>query len=240
MANHSPNPEKPRTPIVRPQITRLPKLTFCRRLFRRFMRVIAVIVVKAFTRTHIKGIENFPPTGPYIIAANHLGDADAVLGLVKFPVQVEALAKADLFGYPILGWIMDSYGVIWVHQGRPDRRAIKCALEALKQGLVVGIAPEARESLTGELEYGTGGAAYIAIKSGMPVLPVVFMGTENARVYRNMLRLRRSDIKIHVGTLFDLVQTGDLRSDIDSGTRQIMSALAALLPPEYRGVYEGY
>lgn len=240
MANHSPNPEKPRTLIVRPQITRLPNLTFCRRLFRRFMRVIAVIVVKAFTRTHINGIENFPPTGPYIVAANHLGDADAVLGLVNFPVQVEALAKADLYGYPILGRIMDSYGVIWVHRGQPDRRAIRTALEALKQGRVVGITPEARESLTGELEYGTGGAAYIAIKSGVPVLPVVFIGTENAHVYRNMLRLRRSDLEIHVGTLFELVQTGDLRSDIDSGTQQIMSALAALLPPEYRGVYEGY
>jgi len=238
MADHSPNPEKPRTPIVRPQITRLPNLTFWRRLFRWFIRGIAVIVIKTFTRTRTNGIENFPLTGPYIIASNHLGDADVVLGLVKFPVQVEALAKADLLNFPILGKIMDLYGVIWVHRGQPDRRAIRTAIEALNRGRVVGIAPEARESLTGELEYGTGGAAYIAIKSGVAVLPVAFIGTGNATVYRNMLRVRRSDIDIHVGTPFDLVQTGDLRSDIDSGTQQIMSALAALLPVEYRGVYE--
>ena len=133
---------------------------------------------------------------------------------------------------------MDLYGVIWVHRGQPDRRAIKTAIEVLNQGRVIGIAPEARESLTGELEYGTGGAAYIALKAGTPVLPVVFMGTENSAIYRNMRRLRRSDIDIQVGTLFDLVQTGDLRSDIESGTQQIMAALAALLPSEFRGVYD--
>ena len=238
MADHSPNPEKPRTPVIRPQITSLPTVTFWRRFFRWFIRVIAVIVVKTFTRTRMRGIENFPPAGPYIIASNHLGDADVVLGLVKFPIQVEALAKADLFNFPILGKIMDLYGVIWVHRGQPDRRAIRTAIEVLDQGRVIGIAPEARESLTGELEYGTGGAAYIAIKAGVPVLPVAFMGTENAAIYRNMLRLHRSDIDIQVGTLFDLVQTGDLRSDIDSGTQQIMSALAALLPLEFRGVYD--
>ena len=238
MADHSPNPEKPRTHILRPQITRLPNLTVWRRLFRRFIRVIAVIVVKTFTRASIRGVENFPPAGPYIIASNHLGDADVVLGLVKFPVQVEALAKADLLYLPIIGKIMDLYGVIWVHRGQPDRRAIRTAIEALNQGRVVGIAPEARESLTGELEYGTGGAAYIAIKSGTPVLPVAFIGSENATVYRNMVRMRRSEIDIQVGTPFDLVQTGNLRSDIDSGTQQIMTALATLLPPEFRGVYE--
>lgn len=239
MVNPSPKPDKPRTPNVIPKITRLPKMTTWRRIFRWFIRMIAVIVVKTLTRTRISGVENFSPKGPYIIASNHLGDADVVSGLVKFPVQVEALAKADLFYFPILGKIMDMYGVIWVHRGQPDRRAIKTAIEALRQGRVVGIAPEARESITGELEHGTGGAAYIALKAGVPILPVVFMGTDNTTIYRNMLKLHRSEIDIKVGTPFGITQTGDLRLDIDLGTKQIMSALAALLPPELRGVYNG-
>src|SRR4030067_146028 len=117
-----------------------------------------------------------------MVVSNHLGDADLIVGMAYSPYEVEILSKAELYDYPILGKLMDAYGVIWVHRGQPDRRALRAALEALRQGRVVGIAPEGRESLTGSLEEGTGGAAYLALKADGPILPVTFTGTQKATV----------------------------------------------------------
>ena len=94
-----------------------------------------------------------------------------------------------------------------------------------------------RESVTGELEEGTPGAAYLALKSGASILPVTFTGTENQKVYPELKRLRRAKISITIGKPFLLDQTGNWRQAVDRGTQQIMRTLAEQLPPEYRGVY---
>jgi 1-acyl-sn-glycerol-3-phosphate acyltransferase len=158
--------------------------------------------------------------------------------LAYLPFQGEAIAKAELHKIPLLGWAMDAYGVIWVHRGQPDRRALRVALQALKEGRIVGIAPEGRESLTGALEAGTGGAAYIAVKASVPLLPITFTGTENKRVYRNMIRFRRTEITMRIGELFMLEDFGNWKEDVGRGTEKIMYTLAQQLPFEYRGPYQ--
>lgn len=172
-----------------------------------------------------------------LVAVNHLGDADGLLGIAFFPQPVEALAKMELFDFPLLGWFMETYGVIWVHRGAPDRRALRAALRGLEEGRLVGLAPEGRESITGTLEEGTGGAAYLALKANVPVLPVTFTGTENIRVYNSLRRLRRPKMTMTFGPLFQLEDRPDRREAIETGTEQIMLRLARQLPIEYRGVY---
>jgi 1-acyl-sn-glycerol-3-phosphate acyltransferase len=229
--------EKPRSSTLRPELTRLPRLSLIRRLFRSFLHYLARIAVALLTRYELSGLENFPRHGPALLVVNHLGDADGVLGLAFFPRYVEALAKMELYDIPLLGRLMHAYGVIWVHRGHPDRRAIQAALASLREGRLVGVAPEGRESLTGGLEEGTGGAAYIAIKAGVPVLPVTFVGTENSKIYSNLKRLRRAPVSITVGPMFYLEQLPDRRESVRMGTRFIMERLAVQLPPEHRGVY---
>jgi 1-acyl-sn-glycerol-3-phosphate acyltransferase len=102
---------------------------------------------------------------------------------------------------------------------------------------MIAIAPEGRESLSGALEEGTGGAAYLALKSGAPILPITFTGTENARIYGNLKRLHRSQVTLTVGALFRLDEYPDRRQAVELGTQKIMRTLAAQLPPEYRGIY---
>jgi 1-acyl-sn-glycerol-3-phosphate acyltransferase len=191
-----------------------------------------------WSRLSIDGIENVPEEGPALFVSNHLGDADLIIGFALAPLPSEAVAKIELYDLPLLGWILESYGVIWVHRGQPDRRAIRVILEALDQGRVVGIAPEGRESLTGSLEEGTEGAAYVALKADVPIVPVTFTGTENERVFGNMKRLRRTDISVKIGTPFKLESSRLTRKSIAEGTALIMHTLAKQLPPEYRGVYE--
>lgn len=231
-------PPKPRAEVIRPEITRLPVITPIRQVYRVIFQWVVRLIVRVCTRADVHGLENIPQKGPVLFVSNHLGDADFFVGLAFAPVLVEFLGKAELYDLPVLGKLLDAYGVIWVHRGQPDRRALRAALNGLKEGRMVAIAPEGRESLTGSLEEGTGGAAYLAIKAGVPLIPAAFTGTENARVYGNLKRLRRTDVTLTIGEVFKLETGPDRRKAIESGTQKIMERLASLLPVEYQGIYE--
>jgi 1-acyl-sn-glycerol-3-phosphate acyltransferase len=230
-------PPKPHAEVIRPEITFPPRITFWRNAARGCLRIITRLLVRVCLKLEVHGLENLPARGPALLVINHLGDADAVLLVAKLPIALESFAKSELYDYPLLGWIMRAYGVIWIHRGTPDRRAIRGALQMLSEGRFFGIAPEGRESLSGSLEEGTEGVAYLAYKSGAPIIPLTFTGTENARVYANMKRLRRTKVTMTMGQAFHLKETGDRKEALREGTQQIMQVLASQLPEEYRGVY---
>jgi len=133
---------------------------------------------------------------------------------------------------------MDWYGIIWLHRGRADIRALRAALDGFKEGRVIVIAPEGRYSPTGQLEEGNDGAAFLAYKSGAMILPIAITGTENENVYGHMKKLKRAPVHVKVGKMFQLENQAQTRQEaMTQGTRQIMSALANLLPEKYRGEY---
>jgi 1-acyl-sn-glycerol-3-phosphate acyltransferase len=206
---------------------------------RRLLRLVARLLVWLFTRTHASGLENLPSKDGALVVSNHLGDADLVLGIAVSPRPTEVLAKAELYDHPLAGPLLRAYGAIWVHRGRPDRRALRTAIQGLTQGRLIAIAPEGRESVIGGLEEGTHGAAYLALKAGVPVVPVTVTGTENDRIYPNMKRLKRTPVTITIGPPVQLQPAKNWRAAIDQGTERIMQLLADQLPPEYQGVYRG-
>ena len=230
-------PPKPITDIWRPDLTRLPPLTTQRRFFRQAARNIACLLLRLLTRTSISGREHLQSTRPALIAVNHLGDADAVALLAAFSVGPEVLAKIEMLHFPVIGRLMDWYGMIWLHRGQPDRRALRAALDAFQQGRSVVVAPEGRYSLREGLEPGGKGAAYLAAKAHVPVMPVALTGTPNDRVYGSLRRLERPRITVTIGEPLLLSAAHDDRQALEADTEHIMYALAALLPPEYRGAY---
>jgi 1-acyl-sn-glycerol-3-phosphate acyltransferase len=230
-------PPKPVATTIRHEITRLPELTPGRKVFRRLFHSFVRLLVRLLVSLRVQGMENIVRQGPVLIVSNHLGDADWLVGLAIAPYEVESFVKSELYDFPVLGKVLEAYGVIWIHRGQPDRRAIRSALEGLQSGRILAIAPEGRESVTGALEEGTGGAAYLGIKSGAPIQPVTVTGTENSRIFSNLKRLRRSQVTITIGPAFSLERQGSLRLDIEAGTERIMHTLAGQLPIEYRGVY---
>jgi 1-acyl-sn-glycerol-3-phosphate acyltransferase len=231
------SPPKPVSDFVGLEITRLPDLTVWRRLFRWLILRVLRLVVGLLVRCRVTGRENLPQQGAALLVSNHLGDADLVVGMAFAPKPVEVISKAELHDFPVVGKLMDAYGVIWVHRGQPDRRALRAALQGLSQGRMVAIAPEGRESMSGALEEGTRGAAFLALKAAVPVLPVTVTGTENWRVYGNLKRFRRTEITLTVGEPFYLEAEGDQRQALQQGTLKIMRKLADQLPEEYRGYY---
>lgn len=231
-------PPKPVTDVWRPDLVRLPVLSRARLAFRAFAHGLLKLVARVCLRVTTEGMENLPLTGSLIIVINHLGDADAPALISALPFTPDALGKIELYNLPILGKLMDWYGVIWLHRGRPDKRALRAALDGLAEGRRIIIAPEGRYSLSGALEEGTGGAAFLAYKSGAPLVPIVITGTENENVYGHMKRLRRAPVHVRVGKLFRLDgQASARREALSEGTSRIMAALAELLPERYRGEY---
>jgi 1-acyl-sn-glycerol-3-phosphate acyltransferase len=220
----------------------LAKLTFGRRLFRFFLRGLTKLLTFLLLRAKVSGLENFPRRGPAIIVFNHLGDADAVLMLATLPIRspAEGIGKIELNDHWLVGPIFRAYGIIWVHRGQPDRRAIRAALDALAEGRMVSIAPEGRQSVIGGLEDGNDGAAFLALKSGAPIVPVALTGTENPNVYGHLKEWKRALVTLSVGKPFFIREhpQGDRRKTIQDGTRQIMETLARLLPEAYRGNYK--
>ena len=230
-------PPKPISETWRPELTRLPDRSISRRFFRWFMRGFCRILLFLFTNLKISGLENYPSKGPALVVINHVGDADGVLGVAYWPIFTDAFAKVELYDLPILGKIIDWIGVIWVHRGQPDRRAITCALEGFRKGRIISIAPEGRESVTVGLEEGTDGAAFLAWKGNVPIVPVAITGTNNDRLYHNMKHLKRTAVTMTFGKPFYLPEIRDRKLAMQEGTRLIMENLARLLPEELRGKY---
>lgn len=237
MLNRPSSPPKPVSDIWRPDLVALPRLTLGRRLFRWFARRVVKLLTFLFMDATVTGMENFPRRGPAIVVINHLGDADVVLLGASIPSMIEGMGKIELNEHWLVGPAFRAYGVIWVHRGRPDRKALRAALDGLAEGRMLALAPEGRQSVIGGLDEGNSGAAFLALKSGAPVVPVAMTGTENENIYSHMKRLRRAKVTLSVGEPFHLQEMPDRQAALQQGTRQIMQSLADLLPEAYRGNY---
>lgn len=128
----------------------------------------------------VEGLEHIAPNGSYVIVSNHLSYMDTPVVLANIPVQFRFLAKRGLFQIPFLGTHLGQAGHIPVPRGDP-RASIKTmqqAAEVIQQrGISMLIFPEGGRSRDGNLRPFKEGAAYIAIRAGVPILPVAIIGT---------------------------------------------------------------
>ncbi len=238
MQNPPSLPPKPVSEVWRPELTRLPDYSWRRKLARRALQWLERLLVATRLKLTVRGLENFPAQGPALIVLNHLGDADIVVILSQLRTQeIDPLAASNLYDIPALRFVAEAYGVIWLHRGRPDRRALSCALESLQCGRFVTIAPEGRESVVGGLEQGLDGAAFLALRADVSIVPIALTGTENPRIYNFKLWGKRPPVTMTVGQPFRLARSEDRHANLKNGTDQIMRQLAGLLPMEYRGAY---
>lgn len=131
--------------------------------------------VRAWWRLEIHGAERVPAGGPVVMAANHVGWLDGPLLAICSPRPVHALTKSEMFDGP-LGHFLHAVGQIPLDRHHVDLRAIRMAVAALEAGRVVGVFPEGERG-AGEMVSPRAGAAYLALRTGAPVVPVSFLGT---------------------------------------------------------------
>ncbi len=204
-----------------------------------FLRKVIYVLLRLLFRLEITGAEHLNlPGGPLLIVTNHLHWLDPPLVFAIVPLRTTVFAAEKWADSFFIGDLFRLVGnAIFVHRGEVDRRALSRALAVLKAGGVLGIAPEGTRSRTGTLQRGRTGVAYLASRTGATILPIGLAGQEKA--FRTLFRLRRPTIHIRIGEPFKLPGTpNQAKGDqLDQYTDLIMRRLAALLPPEYRGVY---
>ncbi|HEX7556678.1 MAG TPA: lysophospholipid acyltransferase family protein [Leptolinea sp.] len=199
-------------------------------------------VIKKFIeltiRTHMEQLANMPLTGPFLIAGNHVNSLD---GIVMFhcvkPRPLTTLTKEENFSNPLIRILSETWGAIPIKRGSVDNTAMTMALAALKEGKMLAILPEGTRSHTGEMQQGKPGILPLAIKSGVPIVPVGFHGHEG--FMKNLLSFRKTDFYLEIGQPFYIKAT---MRELDRETRQIatdevMYRVAMLLPEKYRGYY---
>jgi 1-acyl-sn-glycerol-3-phosphate acyltransferase len=130
-----------------------------------------------FFRIRVSGRENIPPKGPFLMYANHVHALDMFLIASKMKPRVHYMAKAELFKNKILAFLLKHVGAFPVHRGKGDVGSIKTVYRLLEKGSVVGIFPEGTRTKKKDLTKKKGGAALMALTSGVPILPVAVEGS---------------------------------------------------------------
>lgn len=207
------------------------KYTTLRSLVRFVMNIIADV--------EIVGLEKLPQ-GNVLLVANHLGRLDTAVLLYAIERNDIIIAVAEKYkNHPLFGAMGRAVDAIWLNRFEADFSALREILARMKKGGLMVIAPEGTRSKTEALQEGKMGAAFLAAKSGYPVLTVSLTGTEDHGVVRNLLRFRRSKIRAVAGESFTIeIKNGKGRDEaMRQATDEIMCRLAANLPEKYRGVY---
>ena len=144
------------------------------------------LLVAAGVRVHVEGLEQIDPNGSYVFIANHASYYDTPVALANIPVQFRFLAKRGLFQIPFLGTHLSRAGHIPVPREDP-RAAVKVMQTAAdtiqRKRISLLIFPEGGRSHDGVLRPFKEGGAYIAIRAGVPVVPLVLIGTRDVLPY---------------------------------------------------------
>ncbi len=207
---------------------------FLRRLFTGLMHILY--------RYEIIGRENFPASGPVIVAVNHLHLLDPLAVAPAIERQIMTLAAEKYIPNLIVGTLLRLAGVIFVHRGEVDREALRSCLNVLSTGRVLAVAPEGTRSKTGAMQWAKPGISYIislvkrAKAINVPIVPIAVFGDERLR---DWLRLKRPSCKVIIGRPFRLpeIEGKPTLEQLQEMADLVMIKIGLLLPPSYRGVY---
>lgn len=215
----------------------------------RFAFSVARQPVGWVTRRHWSGMQNLPTHGGYIVASNHISEFDSMT-LMHFigdqGVPVRTIAKKELFDVPGLGWLMHQAGQIPVDRKEHARDVLAPAEEALRAGECLAIYPEGTvtRDLHGWPMRGRTGVARLALRAGVPVIPLGQWGAQDVfgRYDHIPNLLGRSDVWVKAGTPVDLSDLAERKDDPQAwreATDRIMAAITHIVE-DIRGEKMGH
>lgn len=206
----------------------------------RFVRFIVKVVFTLLARVEKIDWDNLPSQGSLIITANHAGRLEVLLVFYLLDRQDIILIIAEKYRKSAFWrWFAKRVDGIFIDRFGADFAALREVLKRLKKGGVLAIAPEGTRSHTGTLLEARHGAAYIAAKSGVTIVPVGATGTWDKEVLDNLKHFRRTRVRIQVGKPYTLppLKPDTREEQLQQYTDEIMCQVAALLPKELRGFY---
>lgn len=145
--------------------------------FYRFARGLASGVLRLMFRIRIEGLENLPKDQTFVVCANHKSNLDPPFLGLSLPITLRYMAKEELFRNKLFGSLLRAVGAFPIRRGKSDVGALRAAVKMLENGECVAIFPEgARGKHKDHLRKGKQGAALIAVKAGVNILPVGIEG----------------------------------------------------------------
>ena len=210
---------------------------------RNFIRWLIRLIFNLIARVEVRGYENLPKEGSYVIATNHLGFVDV-------PIAFYALDRWDMFvmigekwqNIGLFRWVGRYFNFVFIDRFNPDIKTLRKVISLMQENNILVIAPEGTRSRTGALSQAKPGASYLATKLNRPIVPVGITGTEDEVLLDNLKKLRRSHFIVTAGPIFTLPPLPRENRDeaLNQYTDDIMCHIAALLPEKYRGVYANH
>ena len=186
---------------------------------------------------HAEGLEHVPAEGPALIMINHIAFIDPLTVVISLKRNIVPLAKKEVYDYPLIGIFPKIWGVVPVSRGEVDRQAIRKVLNILDAGEIVLVAPEGTRGP--QLKAAKEGIAYLASRSGAPVIPTAIEGTEPFPALRFTPAWKTSGAVVRFGAPFRYREAYRRagREDLHKMTNEAMYVLAAMLPAQRRGCY---
>lgn len=197
----------------------------------RILRLFAILFFKILFRVKVKGKENIPESGHFLIASNHISFLDPIAIGVSSPRPLNFMARDDLFNNRIFGWLLRNVNVFPVkRENREDISAIREALKRLRNGKGLVIFPEGRRGDSDKLGEGRVGAALLAYKSGALIIPAFIKGSDKA-LPRDAKFIRLEPISVTFGNSINIGELGlkgDKKEIYKEITEMVMEAISKL------------
>jgi 1-acyl-sn-glycerol-3-phosphate acyltransferase len=185
----------------------------------------------AGVRVATEGLERLDPARSYIFMSNHVSNLDPPILIRKIPGRTSVMVKKELFKYPILGQAMRIGSLVPVDRGSRDAGidAVKEAEDVIKKGLSMMIYIEGKRSFDGKLLPFKKGPFYLAIESGVPVVPVTIAGTHEC-MPKGQFAVKPGLVRLIFHPPIEPKDFGDR----DQLMEQVRQAIESGLPEQYR------
>ena len=201
----------------------------------RAVKSAVTLAIRTLSDIRVEGIEHLPLTGGCVLAINHLSMADGPVIFSLLPRRTVMFASIHLRRSALMHWVLSDMGdAIYVRRGEGDTEALASGLAVLRAGGMLGLGPEGTRSPAG-LSRGHTGIAWLATQANVPVIPLAAWGQE--KLPHHLRSLRRAPVQVRIGPPLHFDEPAPDAARLRDVTDQVMRSIAALLPPEYQGVY---
>jgi 1-acyl-sn-glycerol-3-phosphate acyltransferase len=206
------------------------------------LKAVLTPVLRFFYRVRVEGLEHVAPSGPAILASNHVSFSDSIFLPLVLPRRITFVAKAEYFEDPKTAWFFKAVGQIPIKRGggSASLRALESATGVLKDGGLFGIYPEGTRSPDGRLYKGHTGVARLALRNRVPVHAVAMVGTREAQPIGQVRPNPFLPITVRISPPLDFSRFYDRAEDptvLRQVTDEIMFELQQLSSQDYVDTY---